>query len=40
VVSDLTYELRSGDPDFVDKLVAGTFGNMAMDACSRISTAS
>jgi 6-phosphofructokinase 1 len=31
VVSDLTYELRSGDPDFVDKLVAGTFGNMAMD---------
>jgi len=31
VVSDLTYELRSGDPDFVDKMVAGTFGNMAMD---------
>ena len=31
VVSDLTYELRSGDPDFIDKLVASTFGNMAMD---------
>jgi 6-phosphofructokinase len=32
IVSDLTYDLRSGDPDFVDKLVACTFGNMAMDA--------
>ena len=32
VVSDLTYELRSGDPDFIDKMVATTFGNMAMDA--------
>ncbi|MDX2152943.1 MAG: 6-phosphofructokinase [Bryobacteraceae bacterium] len=32
VVSDLTYDLRSGDPDFVDKLVASTFGNMAFDA--------
>jgi 6-phosphofructokinase 1 len=32
VVSDLTYDLRSGDPDFVDKMVAGTFGNMAFDA--------
>jgi ATP-dependent phosphofructokinase / diphosphate-dependent phosphofructokinase len=32
VVSDLTYELRSGDPDFVDKLVASTFGTMALDA--------
>ncbi len=31
VVSDLTYELRSGEPDFVDKLVATTFGNMALD---------
>jgi 6-phosphofructokinase len=31
VISDLTYELRSGDPDFVDRLVATTFGNMAMD---------
>jgi len=31
VVSDLTYELRSGEADFVDKMVASTFGNMAMD---------
>ena len=31
VVSDLTYELRSGSPDFVDKLVASTFASMAMD---------
>ena len=31
VVSDLTYELRSGAPDFVDSMVAITFGNMAMD---------
>ena len=31
IVSDLTYDLRSGSPDFVDKLVAGTFGNMALD---------
>ncbi|HPT27690.1 MAG TPA: 6-phosphofructokinase [Bryobacteraceae bacterium] len=34
IVSDLTYDLRSGDPDFTDKLVACTFGNMAMDAIS------
>jgi 6-phosphofructokinase 1 len=32
IVSDLTYDLRSGSPDFVDKLVATTFGNMAFDA--------
>jgi len=32
IVSDLTYDLRSGDPDFMDKLVAVTFGNMAYDA--------
>jgi ATP-dependent phosphofructokinase / diphosphate-dependent phosphofructokinase len=31
IVSDLTYDLRSGDPDFVDKMVATTFGNMALD---------
>ncbi len=31
VVSDLTYDLRSGSPDFLDKLVATTFANMAMD---------
>lgn len=32
IVSDLTYDLRSGEPDFADKLVATTFGNIAMDA--------
>lgn len=32
IVSDLTYDLRSGDPDFVDKLIASTFGTMALDA--------
>jgi ATP-dependent phosphofructokinase / diphosphate-dependent phosphofructokinase len=32
VVSDLTYELRSGSPDFVDRLVAFTYAGMAMDA--------
>ncbi len=31
VVSDLTYDLRSGEPDFMDKLVSITFGNMALD---------
>jgi ATP-dependent phosphofructokinase / diphosphate-dependent phosphofructokinase len=32
IVSDLTYDLRSGEPDFTDKLIAATFGNIAMDA--------
>src|SRR5262252_106434 len=32
IVSDLTYDLRSGEPDFADKLIATTFGNIAMDA--------
>jgi 6-phosphofructokinase 1 len=32
IVPDLTYELRSGDPDFMDKLMALTFGNLAYDA--------
>ncbi len=32
VVSDLTYDLRSGAPDFLDSLVATTFGTMAYDA--------
>ena len=32
IASDLTYDLRSGDPDFIDKLVSLTFGNMAYDA--------
>jgi 6-phosphofructokinase 1 len=29
ITSDLIYDLRSGDPDFIDKVVALTFGNMA-----------
>jgi 6-phosphofructokinase len=32
VVSDLTYDLRSGAPDFLDNMVASTFGTMAYDA--------
>jgi 6-phosphofructokinase 1 len=32
IVSDLTYDLRSGSPDFVDKMVASTFAGMAMDS--------
>ena len=32
VVSDLTYDLRSGAPDFLDTLVATTFGTMAYAA--------
>jgi ATP-dependent phosphofructokinase / diphosphate-dependent phosphofructokinase len=32
IVSDLTYDLRGGDPDFIDKFVALTFGNIAYDA--------
>jgi ATP-dependent phosphofructokinase / diphosphate-dependent phosphofructokinase len=32
VVSDLTYDLRSGVPDFVDRMVGFTFAGMAMDA--------
>ena len=32
VISDLTYDLRSGSPDFIDRLVAFTFAEMAMDA--------
>jgi 6-phosphofructokinase 1 len=30
--SDLTYDLRSGSPDFVDRMVAATYAGMAMDA--------
>jgi 6-phosphofructokinase 1 len=32
VVSDLTYDLRSGSPDSIDRMVAFTFAGMAMDA--------
>jgi len=30
-VSDLTYELRSGEPDFLDKMIATTFATMAFE---------
>jgi 6-phosphofructokinase 1 len=31
VISDLTYELRSGEADVLDKIVASTFGHMAVE---------
>ena len=31
IVSDLTYELRSGEADFTDKMIATTFGHMAIE---------
>jgi ATP-dependent phosphofructokinase / diphosphate-dependent phosphofructokinase len=31
MVSDLTYDLRSGDPDALDQIVAITYANVAMD---------
>lgn len=31
VVSDLTYDLRSGEPDWLDRMIATTFGNMAVE---------
>jgi len=30
-VQDITYDLRSGDPDAIDKIVASTFGTLAVD---------
>ena len=38
VISDLTYDLRSGEADFVDKLVASTFGNMAVECVAQNKT--
>ena len=31
VISDLTYDLRSGEADFIDKMIASTFGHMAVE---------
>jgi 6-phosphofructokinase len=31
VISDLTYELRSGEANFIDKMIATIFGNMAIE---------
>jgi len=35
VISDLTYELRSGEADFIDKMVATTYGNMAVECIGK-----
>src|SRR5579864_806578 len=35
IVSDLTYDLRSGNPDFVDKMIATTFASMAIDCIQK-----
>ena len=32
IASDLTYDLRSGSPDFIDKMVANVMGAMAFEA--------
>jgi 6-phosphofructokinase 1 len=34
-VQDITYDLRSGDPDAIDKIVASTFGSLAVDLIAR-----
>ncbi len=34
MTSDLTYDLRSGDPDALDQMVATTFANVALDLIS------
>jgi 6-phosphofructokinase len=39
VISDLTYELRSGEASFTDKLIATTFGNMAVECIQNKQTA-
>ena len=31
MISDLTYDLRGGEPDAFDQMVAITFGNIAVD---------
>jgi 6-phosphofructokinase len=35
VISDLTYDLRSGEADFIDKMIAGTFAHMAVEAIEK-----
>jgi 6-phosphofructokinase 1 len=35
IVSDLTYDLRSGNPDFIDKMIATTFASMAVDCIAK-----
>ncbi|HEU4402099.1 MAG TPA: 6-phosphofructokinase [Candidatus Polarisedimenticolia bacterium] len=36
---DITYDLRSGDPDTLDKIVANTFGTLAVELIARGQTA-
>jgi 6-phosphofructokinase 1 len=38
VISDLTYELRSGEASFTDKMIAATFGNMAVECIQKNET--
>jgi 6-phosphofructokinase len=38
VISDLTYELRSGEASFTDKMIAATFGNMAVECIQKNQT--
>jgi len=38
VISDLTYDLRSGEADFIDKMIASTFAHMAVDAVAQNKT--
>src|ERR1035438_747216 len=35
IVSDLTYDLRSGSADFVVRMVASTFAGMSLDAIAK-----
>lgn len=38
VISDLTYELRSGEADIIDKMIASTFANMAIECVQQNKT--
>jgi 6-phosphofructokinase len=38
LISDLTYELRSGEADFIDKMIAMTFANMAVECIAKNQT--
>jgi 6-phosphofructokinase 1 len=38
VISDLTYDLRSGEADFIDKMIASTYANMAVECVEQNKT--
>jgi len=38
VISDLTYELRSGEADFIDKMIANTFASLAVECIQQNKT--